>query len=84
MTRPSSYGSCPRTFPKRKAVRTTARRPEVLAGPMSNLADSRIPLLRALAARQTDAETRRFTQAAPDASFASRPVPAGRSSSIPG
>jgi hypothetical protein len=70
---PSACGSCPRTFPNRKTVRTTARRPEILARPIRNLADSRIPWLRALAARQTHAEARRFTQAAPDASFASGP-----------
>jgi hypothetical protein len=40
---------------------------------MRNLADSRIPWLRALAARQIHAKVRRFTQTATDACFVSDP-----------
>jgi hypothetical protein len=43
--------SCLRTFPNRKAHRTTERRRAIVAEPVRNLSDSRIPWLLALAAR---------------------------------
>jgi hypothetical protein len=68
----------------RRAHRTLARRPAIVAEPIRDLADSRIAWPRALATRQAAAGARRISKAALDASFASRPVPLGRSFLIPG
>ncbi len=56
----------------------------MVAAPIRNRAGSRITCPRALAARQTGAAARRINDAAPEARFASRPVPPGRSFRILG
>jgi hypothetical protein len=70
--------------PNRKAPRSTARRLAIVAAPIRNLAGSRITGPRAVAARQTGAGARGIHEAAPEARFASRPVPPGRSFRILG
>jgi SAM-dependent methyltransferase len=84
----SLYHFLPDPAPVVDRMLTAADRQVIVAEPIRNLADSRVPLLASLARRQTDpgtgAQARRFNEASLDAFFARYAPRVERSFLIPG
>jgi SAM-dependent methyltransferase len=84
----SVYHFLPDAAPIVKRMRTAAGKRLIVAEPIRNLSSSRVPLVAALAARQTNAgfgkEARRFTEESLDALFQSLGMVPTRSFLIPG